>query len=210
MEWLDQSGILHERVDQVRDIRSSRLSPSLQLVGSDNGRNLDLGTLQALGVRLCGHVLGGAGSHIECTLDVGATISASDAKLDRVLNRIDDYIEREGLGPRVELKRALPRIDVPHTERYIDLTRAGIRSVVWATGYGRSYPWLKLPILTSGGEIAHSGGVTPFPGVYVVGLNFQRRRSSSYIDGVGDDARVLSQLVADRLEQKRSTARIST
>ena len=209
MEWLDLSGILHERVDQVRDIRSSRLSPSLQLVGSESGRNLDLGTLQAAGVRLCGHAIGGADSRIECTQEVGATVAASEAKLDRVLTRIDDYIEREGLEARVEPKHALTHIDVPPTEKQLDLTRAGIRSVVWATGYRRSYPWLKLPILTSDGEIAHSGGVTPFPGVYVVGLNFQRRRSSSYIDGVGDDARFLSELVLNRLRKQPTVARVS-
>ena len=34
------------------------------------------------------------------------------------------------------------------------------------------------------GEIRHQAGVTPHPGLYVLGLNFQRRRHSSFIDGV--------------------------
>ena len=98
-------------------------------------------------------------------------------------------------------------IQVAKGDSALDLGARGIRSVLWATGYRRSYPWLKLPILTSAGEIAHSSGVTPFPGVYVLGLNFQRRRSSSYIDGVGDDAQFLSELIGRRLGQSQSQTR---
>lgn len=206
MEWLDTSGILHERIDQVRDIRASRSTPSLQLLGSDDSRNLDLGTLQALGVRLSGRVLGGTGMRVECARDIQSHVSASEAKLARVLERIDEHIEQQGLGNSVAPRHELPIIEVPESEPELDLAALGVRSVLWATGYRRSYPWLKLPILTSNGDIAHSGGVTPFPGVYVIGLNFQRRRNSSYIDGVGDDARLLSDLIARRLGQDRTTA----
>lgn len=161
MEWLDGSGILHERLDQVRDIRASRRAPSLQLVGSDDQRNLDLGTLQRLGVRLCGRALAGAGSRIQCGRDLEGSVSASEAKLARVLQRIDDHIETAGLAASVEPRLELPSIRVSGGDAELDLAALGIRSVLWATGYRRSYPWLKLPILTSSGEIAHSNGVTP-------------------------------------------------
>jgi putative flavoprotein involved in K+ transport len=68
------------------------------------------------------------------------------------------------------------------------LRDAGIRTVVWATGFRRLYPWLKVPVLDASGEIRHQGGVTPSPGLYVIGLYFLRRRKSSFIDGVGRDA----------------------
>jgi putative flavoprotein involved in K+ transport len=155
---------------------------------------------------LCGRALGGAGSRVECDRDIARAVSASEAKLARVLERIDDHIEAAGLGVSVEPRQELPPICVPPSDATLDLAALGIRSVLWATGYRRSYPWLKLPILTSSGEIAHANGVTPFPGAYVIGLNFQRRRSSSYIDGVGDDARQLSELIARRLGQQRTAA----
>ena len=133
-------------------------------------------------------------------------VAASEEKLERVLRRIDEHIDQAGLTARVDARRELPPIRVSESDAELDLAVLGIRSVLWATGYRRSYPWLKLPILTSGGEVAHSNGITPFPGVYVIGLNFQRRRSSSYIDGVGDDARWLSEIIAHRLGQKRTAA----
>ena len=42
-------------------------------------------------------------------------------------------------------------------------------------------------------EIRHDGGITPSPGLYVLGLNFLRRRRSHFIDGVGFDAAELAE-----------------
>jgi putative flavoprotein involved in K+ transport len=61
----------------------------------------------------------------------------------------------------------------------IDLRVDKIRTVVWATGYERRYPWLKIPVLNDRGEIRHVGGVTPEPGLYVLGIRFQRRKDSN-------------------------------
>jgi putative flavoprotein involved in K+ transport len=84
----------------------------------------------------------------------------------------------------------------------LDFESAGIETVIWATGYRRTYPWLDVPVLDGDGELRHEGGVTPCPGAYVMGLPFQRTRKSAFIDGVGADARVLTQGIAARLGQK--------
>ena len=78
------------------------------------------------------------------------------------------------------------------------LTGDGISAVVWATGYRRAYPWLHLPILDDHGEIRQHRGVTPIDGVYVLGQRFQHRRRSNFLDGVGLDA----ELVADHLANR--------
>ena len=88
----------------------------------------------------------------------------------------------------------------------INVRRAGIRSVVWATGYARAYPWLKVPALDERGELRHRGGICAIPGLYALGLRFQRRRKSSFIDGVGDDARELAAHIAAVLGQKPRVA----
>ena len=71
--------------------------------------------------------------------------------------------------------------------------------MIWATGYRRAYPWLRVPVFDARGEITHNGGITPEAGLYVLGLNFQRRRNSSFIDGVGDDAWVIAQQIAQSM-----------
>jgi putative flavoprotein involved in K+ transport len=74
-----------------------------------------------------------------------------------------------------------------------------IRTIIWATGYERRYPWLKIPVLDERGEIRHEGGVTPVNGLYVLGIRFQKRKYSNLIDGVGRDAEDLSRHLAERM-----------
>ena len=74
----------------------------------------------------------------------------------------------------------------------LDLAGAGIRSIVWATGYSPDLSWLHVPVLDRKGRIRHDGGVVDAPGLYLMGMQFLRRRKSALIDGAGDDARDLS------------------
>jgi putative flavoprotein involved in K+ transport len=83
-------------------------------------------------------------------------------------------------------------------EGCLDLTSEGISTVVWATGFRRRYPWLRIPVLDEAGEIRHRRGVTPVPGLYVLGLRFQHRRNSSFIDGVRHDAEFVANHLAAR------------
>ena len=77
-----------------------------------------------------------------------------------------------------------------------DLHRRKISTVVWATGYTRPYPWLRVPVLDAKGEIAHRRGVTPVTGLYVVGQRFQHRRDSNFLDGVRHDATFVADHIA--------------
>jgi hypothetical protein len=54
-----------------------------------------------------------------------------------------------------------------------------------------------VPVLDRKGRVRHDGGVvTEAPGLYLMGLQFMRRRKSALIDGAGDDARELSAHIA--------------
>jgi putative flavoprotein involved in K+ transport len=89
-------------------------------------------------------------------------------------------------------------IPVPLGLSRVDLRRAGVTSVVWATGYRPAYPWLSVPVLDGDGGIRHRRGVTDVPGLYAIGLRFQHRRSSTFIDGARHDAEFLAQQIAER------------
>jgi putative flavoprotein involved in K+ transport len=68
--------------------------------------------------------------------------------------------------------------------------------VIWATGYRRRRPWLHAAPVGEDGELLHTRGVTPQPGLYALGLRFQHRRSSHQIGGVGADAAYLASRIA--------------
>ena len=87
----------------------------------------------------------------------------------------------------------------------------GLGAIVWATGYRRAYPWLHVPVFDEAGEIVHTRGITCVPGLYVLGLAYQFRRSSHFIGGVGQDAETLARKIvaqtASRSERHRTASR---
>jgi putative flavoprotein involved in K+ transport len=62
---------------------------------------------------------------------------------------------------------------------------------VWATGFRPDYRWLDVPVIDDKGYLRHDGGIVDAPGLYVLGLPVLRRRKSSFIYGVEDDAHEL-------------------
>jgi putative flavoprotein involved in K+ transport len=198
LAWLDAMGILDERAEEVRDLERSKRQPSYQLAGRADRGNLDLGVLRRLGVRLVGSVIGASGGRVEVGTDLAAWMAQADDKLSDLLDRVDRFIGRAGLGAEVGGREAVPALLPPPAPRSIELAAEGIRTVVWATGYRRDYAWLRVPVLDERGEIRHRHGVTEAPGLYVLGLRFQTRRNSSFLDGVGADAAELAEHLATR------------
>lgn len=190
--WLDALGILDERADQVHDLAASLRQPSFQLVGRPDHATLDLDVLQRLGVRLVGTALDFEAGRLELCDDLAASTLKADAKLGRLLARIDAFVERAGLDAEVDPIESIAPVRPAPAPPSLDLAAEGIATVLWATGYRRDYGWLKVPVLDRAGDIRHQGGVTPAPGLYVLGMRFQTRRNSSFLDGVGNDARELA------------------
>ena len=61
-------------------------------------------------------------------------------------------------------------------------------------------------MLDGAGEIEHTYGITSIPGLYVIGLRFQRRRASHFIGGVGADAVYLAEHLTVCDHERRLTA----
>lgn len=191
--WFDRMGLLGASADDVHDVELSRQQPSMQLVGRPDHATLSLPLLEAQGVRLTGRLAGLDGTRVHLADDLVAHTAAADIKLAMLRRRIDTHIEAAGLDGEVEQADEFHPFCWPaEAPAAIDLRAEGIRTIVWATGYRRAYPWLDVPVLDAAGDIQHVGGVTPVRGLYVLGLQFQRRRNSAFIDGVGADAEDLA------------------
>jgi putative flavoprotein involved in K+ transport len=105
---------------------------------------------------------------------------------------IDRWITAHGLEARSGPPEPFRPSPLPSSPSRLSLANEGIRTVVWATGFRRSYPWLRVPALDDRGELMHRGGVTRVPGLFALGLNLMRRRSSTFLHGVGQDAEELA------------------
>jgi putative flavoprotein involved in K+ transport len=197
--WMDAIGMLDERAEDSCNLEAARRQPSFQLVGRRDHRNLDLAVMRNLGVRLVGHLASAAGSSLEFMNNLSATTTHSHERMRRVLDRIDAFIARSALEEKYPAGAPIPPFIAGDSPTQLDLGGEGVRSVIWATGYVRRYPWLHIPVLDGHGEIVHRGGVTASPGLYVLGFTFQRRRRSHFIAGVGLDAEELADLILAHL-----------
>lgn len=74
-----------------------------------------------------------------------------------------------------------------------------VATVVWATGFGPGFGWIKLPVLGEDGyPVQHRGVADDAPGLYFLGLPFQHTFFSETIGGVGEDARHVAERIAER------------
>jgi putative flavoprotein involved in K+ transport len=205
MAWFDAMGVLSEPASQAWDLNASRRQTSLQLIGSDDRRSLDLNTLQGQGVRVAGRAIGVDGGRVYLADDLAATTERAEARMGEQLDRVDSFIAQSGLGAEFPAEERPRRVRVPEPPGMLDLEAEGVGAVLWATGYRREYPWLRVPVLDANGELRHDGGVTPQPGLYALGLRFMRRRNSSFLDGVGADAEEIAERIVKRMARRSRT-----
>ena len=200
--WMDACGLQDERYDEIEDINRARQVPSLQLTGSDTRETLDLNALSAQGIRLVGRLAGLRDTTALFSGSLKNQCALSDLKMNRLLATIDDWATSNGLDSKVPPPHRFEPTAVPNTTPLMmDLVTEGIRSIVWATGLRPDYSWLEVPVLDRKGQVRHCGGVVVgAPGMYIMGLQFLRRRKSSLIDGAADDARDLSGHLARYLD----------
>jgi putative flavoprotein involved in K+ transport len=85
--------------------------------------------------------------------------------------------------------------------------RSSCTSVIWALGYRDDVRWLDIPEAVAHGRFVQDRGMTPVPGLFHVGREWQNTRSSALVFGVERDART----IADRIESllARATGRSS-
>jgi putative flavoprotein involved in K+ transport len=181
--WLDCIGQLDERWDEVENLQRARRHASVQLIGDDAHRDLDLHTLAADGVRVVGRLAAVRDTTALCSGGLGALVANADLKRGRLLRRIDEFVAEHALA--AEPTSAPQPAPLPEAPTELDLTQ--FSTVIWATGHRPTWPWLTRAAFRNG-RVAHTGGVAALPGLYLLGLPFLRRRRSNLIGGLGADA----------------------
>jgi putative flavoprotein involved in K+ transport len=204
--WLYEIGDLHQTIDDVGDGFVKRPA-SLAVSGANGGEQLDLAVLDDLGVTVSGRLSAFDGTIASFADDLDEKVTEAELGMRSVLDRIDDHIAEV----RPEWKHApdrVPAVRIESAPASIDLAEQQIDSVLWATGYRREYGWLDVPdALDETGEIVQRHGVSPVPGLYTIGLNFQRYRASHFIGGVGADALPLAREIVASSARSRATTR---
>jgi putative flavoprotein involved in K+ transport len=188
--WMAESGVWDQRYDEVEDLTRARRLPSPQLVGTPERATLDLNALTSMGVELVGRWAAVRDARALFSGGLRNVFSLADLKMVRLLDTFDEWLRTAGRDAEVAPPERFPPTRVPESTRLqLDLGSGEIRTIVWATGFRPDYGWLDVPVVDAKGQLQHDGGVVESPGLYALGLPVMRRRKSTFICGIEDDAR---------------------
>ncbi|MDT5313535.1 MAG: putative flavoprotein involved in transport [Mycobacterium sp.] len=172
---------------------------TIAVSGAHGGNTVDFRALAASGITLLGRAESFDGGVMQFADDLRVNIENGDANYLSMLDEADSYVARNGLDLPEE---PTARIFAPDPDcvtdpiRELDLTAAGVTSIVWATGFASDYGWLHVDAFDENGKPRHQRGVSSEPGVYFLGLPWLSRRGSSFIWGVWHDAKYLADQIA--------------
>ena len=194
MRWLIDAGFLVAPVESLPS-PAARLLAMPTATGHGGGHDLDLRVLRGKGVQLAGHFLGASGHEIRFADDLAASMAWGDERHRELMGLVRGTAAE--LGIPVDIGEP-PPFD-PEAPEHLSLD--GFGAVLFAGGFRPNYrawlPWSDA-FDEYGFPIQVDGASTVVDGLYFVGVHFLRKRSSSLLYGVGEDATIVASALARR------------
>jgi len=162
----------------------ARLVANVQATGARGGHDLHYRVLQQLGVTLAGRLDRVDGHTAYLADDLAASVAFGDARYDDIRRLLLDTFGQEAALPEPEPFVASP----PES---VDLDDFG--AVLFTAGYRPDYTaWVDFPVFDDlGFPVTADDLTTAVPGLYFCGVHFLRKRKSSLLFGVGEDAEIV-------------------
>jgi putative flavoprotein involved in K+ transport len=184
--WLVDTGFFDQTLDKLPSPKA-RLAGNPQASGKDGGHSLNLHQFVRDGVHLLGHIAGAQNGKAAFKPDLKENLAKADKAEKDIIGMIDKYIEANSVNAPQE---TLPNLQDGYFAEVItelDLKAANINSIIWAMGYTADYSLVKLPVTDEDGFPIQHRGVTQYPGLYFVGMNWLNKRKSAILFGVNED-----------------------
>lgn len=190
--WIDETPFMEM---SLSDLPSplARLGANLQASGRGGGHDCHYRTLQALGVRLLGHLTGIEDGVAYFAPDAAASVAFGDARYADICGLIRKACAARGVKP--------PEMPPPapfHADPVDHLKLDRLGAIVFTSGFRPDYGrWVRLPSAFDemGFPIQRNGSSTVIPGLHFMGVHFQRKRKSATFLGVAEDAAVLAETI---------------
>ena len=192
--WLGALGLW----DEVR-VKPKKQHVAFAVSGYKGGRTVDFRRFAHSGITLVGLTKSFKDGVLEFEGGLANDIAEGDRAHFDVLRDADAYIEQNGLDfpPEPEAWELLPDPDcLKEPIQRLDLAKAGITTVLWATGFKADYSWLKVNVFDEKGNPFHKRGIGAVSGIYFLGLPNLVNRASSFIYGVWHDAKYIADHIA--------------
>ena len=193
--WANETGFLDAPLSSLPS-PAARLAANVQATGVGGGHDLHYRTLRKLGVSLLGHFLGADGRRASFAPDLGESVAWGDERNAQLMDLVEKLVAERGL-PRPER----PELEPFNGEAPEELNLSGFGAVVFAGGFRPDYEsWVRFPGAFDelGFPVHEEGASTVVRGLYFVGVHFLRKRKSSLLNGVGEDAAIVARQIAAR------------
>jgi putative flavoprotein involved in K+ transport len=192
--WVVETGFFDASVESL-PAPEGRLFANILSTGHDGGHDLHLRTLQAMGVTLAGHFLGADDHRARFAPDLAESVAWGDERYRQFMDLVRKVVVERGLEPPEIAEPEWFDADAPEA---VDLS--GFGAVMFAGGFRPDYGWLGWADAFDdlGFPIHKEGASTVVKGLYFVGVHFLRKRKSSLLYGVGEDAAIVAQGIAAR------------
>jgi putative flavoprotein involved in K+ transport len=193
LRWLIDIGLMDQTVDMLPS-PAARLACNPALSGNEGGHDCNPRTLAGRGAILVGRVQRLEGERVSFARGLEENLAKGDEFEASFKSKVDDHVEASGTDVPEEAETPEAPVAPPRIEQ-LDLRAAEVGTILWTTGYRPDFGWIGVPLDDGFGWPAQERGVTAYPGLYFVGLNWMHKRKSALLFGVGEDAEhVVSQL----------------
>lgn len=172
---------------------AARLGANLQATGGRGGHDLHYRTLQAMGVQLLGRLVGVEGNRAYFAGDLADSVAFGDALYRDIRQGLSEQLTAKGMrAPE------LPDPPLFHADPPAELDLEDFGVVIFTCGFRPDYArWVRFPAFDAMGfPLTDNGASTVVPGLFFCGVHFMRKRKSSFLFGVGEDAAIVAQSIA--------------
>jgi putative flavoprotein involved in K+ transport len=174
------------KVDKLPSPKA-RFAGNPQATGKNGGHSLNLHQFVRDGIKLFGHVAGAQDGKVMFKPDLKDNLAKTDKIEKDIVTMIDRYIASNRINVPQE---TLPDLQDGYSVEVLtelDLKAANINTIIWAIGYAFDYDLVKLPVTDEDNFPIQQRGVTQYPGLYFVGMNWLHKRKSAILLGVNED-----------------------
>jgi putative flavoprotein involved in K+ transport len=202
--WALETGFMDAPVTSLPN-PEARLFANLIATGHGGGHDLHQRTLRRQGVTLLGRFLGAEGHTATFAPDLAQSMAWGDERYGQLMDLVRKLVAERGL-PAPDIAEPEP-FDGEAPER-LDLR--GFGAVIFAGGFRPDYTsWLRFPDAFDalGFPLHEDGASTAVPDLYFVGVHFLRKRKSSLLVGVGEDAAIVAGKITGRRSSRRALGR---
>ncbi|MFG1626329.1 flavin-containing monooxygenase [Kribbella sp. NPDC049227] len=192
VSWLNETTFFDTPLSALPSPQA-RLGSNLLVTGRRGGHDLHYRTLQAMGVHLLGHLAGVEDHRAYFAADLADSVAFGDARYADVRKLLTEQLPTKGI--------TAPELPDPppfHADPPLELDVNGFGAVILTSGFRPDYArWVRFSAFDATGfPLTDDGASTVVPGLYFCGVHYLRKRKSSVLFGVGEDAAIVARSIA--------------